>query len=55
MEDTDWIDLAQNRDRRRALVDVVVNFWVPYSVGNFLASQEPVGFSRRTPLHGISK
>jgi hypothetical protein len=24
----DWIDLAQNRDRWRALVSAVMNFWV---------------------------
>jgi hypothetical protein len=25
----DWIDLAQNRDKWRALVNVVMNFWDP--------------------------
>ena len=25
----DWIDLAQERDRWRALVNKVVNFWIP--------------------------
>ena len=34
----DWIDLAQNRERWQALVDVVINFQVPQNLGNFLTS-----------------
>ena len=26
---TDWIDLAQERDGMRALVNAVMNLWVP--------------------------
>jgi hypothetical protein len=27
--DMHWIDLAQNKDQRRALVRIVMNHWVP--------------------------
>jgi hypothetical protein len=28
----DWIGVAQNRNRWRALVNSVMNFWVPYNI-----------------------
>jgi hypothetical protein len=44
----DWMDLAQDRDRWRALVSTVKKV-------NFLTSCKLVSFSRRTLLHGVSK
>jgi len=38
----DWIDLAQDRERCRALVSAVMNVRVPLKVRNFLTSREPV-------------
>ena len=50
----DWIELAQDRDRWRMLVSVVMNLRVLRN-GNFLTSCKPVSFSRRTLHHGVSK
>ena len=44
----EWIDLAQDRNRWRALVKAE-------NTGNFLTSGEPVSLSRRTLLHGVTK
>ena len=33
----DWIVVAQDRDRRRALLNAVVYVWVAYKAGNFSA------------------
>jgi hypothetical protein len=38
LERVDWIHLAQDRDRWRGLVHMVLNPRVPQKAGNFLAS-----------------
>jgi hypothetical protein len=34
----DWIDLAENRNQRRALVSIVMNLHDPLNAGKFLSS-----------------
>ena len=34
----DWIDLAEDRDKGWAVLNVVMNLWVPQNAGNFLSS-----------------
>jgi hypothetical protein len=36
--DVDCINLVQDRDRRQALVNTVMNLWVPLNAGIFLTS-----------------
>jgi hypothetical protein len=48
--DMDWIDLAQNRDQWRALVNTVMNLRAPWNIGKFLSSCTIGGFSRRAQL-----
>jgi hypothetical protein len=49
-----WIDLAQDKHQWRALVNTVINLWVPYNTGKFLSSCTTGGFSKRAQLHEVS-
>jgi hypothetical protein len=49
--DVDWIDMAQDRDQWRALVNTVLNLRVQQNVGKFLSGCIISGFSRRAQLH----
>ena len=49
----DWIDMAQDRDRCRALVNAVMNLWVPFNARSLLGNRGSVSFSGRTLLHGV--
>jgi hypothetical protein len=42
-----WIDLAEDMDQWRALVNTAMNLQVPYHFGKFLRSRTTSGFSRR--------
>jgi hypothetical protein len=46
----DWIDVAQDRDRWRVLVNTVLNLRVPYNAGKFLSGYIIGDFSSRAQL-----
>jgi hypothetical protein len=47
----DWIDLAQDRDQRRALVDTAIKLGVPQNGEKFLSSCRIGCISRRAQIH----
>jgi hypothetical protein len=53
-DSVEWIDLAQDKDKRRALVNTVMNLRVPLNVGKLLGSCTIGGFSRRAQIHEVS-
>jgi hypothetical protein len=50
----DWIDLAQDTNQWRALVNTVMNIRVLYNIGKSLSGCTTGGFSRRAQLHEVS-
>jgi hypothetical protein len=47
----DWIGLAKDRDRWRALVDSVLNLWVPWNAGKLSSGLASSGLSSSDYLH----
>jgi hypothetical protein len=47
----DWIDLAQDRDQWRALMNTVMNLRVRLNTGKFLNGCTIDSFSRRAQLY----
>jgi hypothetical protein len=45
MGNVDWIHLAQDRDQRTTLVNMVMNPPVPWKAGNLLSSLVTISFS----------
>jgi hypothetical protein len=50
----DWIDLAQDRDGLKAVVNTVMNIQVPYITGKFFNNCTTGDFSRCAQLHEVS-
>jgi hypothetical protein len=49
----DWMDLAKDMNRWRALVNAVMNLRVPYNAGNFLTGRRIFRCWRNTLIRGV--
>jgi hypothetical protein len=52
--DVYWIGLAQDRNRWRALVNSVLNLWVPRNAGKLSSGITSSGLSSSAQLHIVS-
>jgi hypothetical protein len=52
--DVDWIDLAQDRNRWRALVNLVLNLRIPSNAGRLSSGLTIGGLLSSAQLHRVS-
>jgi hypothetical protein len=55
LSNVDWIDLAQDRDKCRSLVNAVMNPQFPYTVAELSSGYRTCGFSCSAQLHKVNQ